>query len=247
MSKGAKRPNYGIDAPVVLRRMAVGGAIALAAGLVLPQIEAFRGAGWLQELAGLARGAGIGLLAACAVMVWGSKVGKLRMRDRLLDAIPWRGDERVLDVGCGHGLLLIGAAKRLTSGRAIGVDVWRAYDQAENRPEATRENARIEGVAERVVVRNGDARELPFADASFDVVVSSFALHNIENRAEREKAVRQVARVLVPGGRVAIMDIYHTRQYRRILRACGLADVKLSRPNLMFLVPALTVTGRRPG
>ena len=245
MSKGAKRPNYGIDAPVVLRRMAVGGAVALAAGLGLLQLEAVRETGWLRELAGLVRGAGIAFLASAAVMLWGSKVGKLRMRDRLLDAIPWRGDEGVLDVGCGHGLLLIGAAKRLTSGRAIGIDVWRAYDQADNRPEATRENARIEGVEDRVEVRDGDARKLDFPDASFDVVVSSFAIHNIEDRAERAKAVREIARVLAPGGRVAIMDIYHTRQYRRILRECGLVDVQRRRPSLMFVVPTLLVTARR--
>ena len=110
MGEAAKRPDYGIDAPVVLRRMAVGGAVALAAGLGLLQLEAVRETGWLRELAGLVRGAGIAFLASAAVMLWGSKVGKLRMRDRLLDAIPWRGDEGVLDVGCGHGLLLIGAA-----------------------------------------------------------------------------------------------------------------------------------------
>jgi hypothetical protein len=38
-------------------------------------------------------------------MLWGSKVGKLRLRDKVLNALRWRGDETVLDVGCGHGLL----------------------------------------------------------------------------------------------------------------------------------------------
>ena len=59
-------------------------------------------------------------LAAAAAMLWSSKIGKLRARDELIGAIPWRGDEQVLDVGCGRGLLLIAAAKRLTSGKAIG-------------------------------------------------------------------------------------------------------------------------------
>ncbi len=243
--KRAKRPNWGIDAPVVLRRMVVGGAISLVTGLGLLELEAFRETGWLQEFAGLARGAGIGFLGAAAVMLWGSKVGKLRMRDRLLDSIPWHGNEHVLDVGCGHGLLLIAAAKRLTTGKAIGSDIWQDYDQANNSPEVPRENARIEGVADRVQVRDGDARELPFEDGSFDVVLSSLALHNIYDRGEREKAMREIARVLAPGGWVAIMDSYRTREYRRILRECGLVDVKRSRPNLMFVVPTFMVTGRR--
>src|SRR5439155_13314827 len=100
----------------------------------------------------------------------GSKVGKLRFREKLLSEIPWRGDEQVLDVGCGHGLMLIGAAKRLKTGKAIGVDLWQKEDQAGNSREATWENIALENVAERVELKDGDARQLPFADGSFDVV-----------------------------------------------------------------------------
>jgi arsenite methyltransferase len=70
-------------------------------------------------------------------MVRSSRAGKLKQRDPLLDQLPWRGDERVLDVGCGHGLLLIGAVKRLTTGRAVGLDLWRKQNQAGNNPAAT--------------------------------------------------------------------------------------------------------------
>src|SRR5437660_1447109 len=80
--------------------------------------------------------------------------------------------EAVLDVGCGRGLLLNAAARRLTTGKAVGVDLWQNADLSNNRPEATLENARLEGVADRVQVKDGDARQLPFADAVFDVVVS---------------------------------------------------------------------------
>lgn len=75
-------------------------------------------------------------------MVWDCKVGKLRSRDRLLDGLALRGDETVLDVGCGRGLLLIGAAKRLTTGTAVGVDIWQTEDLSGNRPEATLESHR---------------------------------------------------------------------------------------------------------
>ena len=78
-------------------------------------------------------------------MFWGSKVGKLRLRDKIIASIPWRGDEQVLDVGCGHGLMLLAVAKRLQSGRAIGIDIWSQVDQADNNPESTLANARIEG------------------------------------------------------------------------------------------------------
>jgi arsenite methyltransferase len=71
-------------------------------------------------------------------------------------------------------------------------------------------------------VHTGDARKLPFDDASFDIVLSSNALHNIYNAGERQTAVREVARVLKPGGHVLILDIRHTNQYAAILREAGL-------------------------
>src|SRR5262249_8760716 len=129
-----------------------------------------------------------------AVMIYYSKVAKVRTREGFLDLVPWRGDETVLDVGCGRGLLLIGAARRLTTGKAVGVDLWQNVDLSGNRPEATLENARREGVAERVEVKDGDARQLPFADASFDVVVSGLALHNIPDAHGRAQAIREIAR-----------------------------------------------------
>ena len=143
---------------------------------------------------------GVVLLSLAGAQILFSKVGKFRERDRLLDSIPWRGDETVLDVGCGRGLLLVGVAKRLRTGRAVGVDIWQSKDQSGNHPEATYKNAQVEGVANRVEVKNGDARQLPFKDGTFDVVVSSLVLHNIRDASERKKAVQEIARVLKGGG-----------------------------------------------
>ena len=116
--------------------------------------------------------------------------------------------KQVLDVGCGHGLMLIGAAKRLTTGRATGIDIWQNVDQANNSANATLRNAELEGV--RVDVRDGDAHARSRSgDATFDVVVSSLALHNIYNAEEREQALAEIARVLKPGGHAAIFDVRH--------------------------------------
>jgi arsenite methyltransferase len=242
-----KRPNYGIDAPGAVRNLILGGV----AGLVLAVVSYLFDWG----LTRMATGIGIGWLLLAGWMVWDSKVGKLWSRDRLLDGIHLRGDETVLDVGCGRGLLLIGAAKRLTTGKAVGVDIWNTEDLSGNRPEATLENARLEGVAERVEVKDGDARRLPFADGAFDVIVTKDALHNIYHAAERDTAVREIARVLRPGGRLFIGDVRHTGQYMRVLRECGLEDLRRSAesiPSLLlgavslgFVYPA-QVTARKP-
>ncbi|CAN5240115.1 class I SAM-dependent methyltransferase [soil metagenome] len=242
------RPNYGIDAPGAVRNLIFGGAAALVLAVASYLLD------W-----GLTRPAtviGVSWLLLAGWMIWDSKIGKLWARDRVLDGLELRGDELVLDVGCGRGLLLIGAAKRLTTGKAVGVDIWNTKDLSGNRPEATRENARLDGVAIRVEVKDGDARQLPFADGAFDVVVTKDALHNIGYAAERDTAVRELARVLKPGGRVFLGDVRHTGRYMQVLRECGLQDVRRSAesvPSLLIGVVSLGfaypahVTGRKAG
>jgi len=161
-----------------------------------------------------------------AWIIWESKVGKLRHRDRLLDRIEWRGDESVLDVGCGAGLLLIGAAKRLSSGKATGIDIWQSEDLTRNSRDVTLENARREGVSDRVVIQTADVRSLPFADATFDIVISRAAIHNIYSASEREKAIREIARVLKPSGQAVIDDIRHFKQYSHVFSQNGCPDIR---------------------
>ena len=240
-----QRPNYGIDAPGVQRGFLIFGLIGvLAAGFLLaagPRI--------LPPVLAISLGMtllwpGISLLGCATVMFWGSKIGKVRLVRKMIDRLSLRGDEQVLDVGCGHGLMLITAAKHLPTGKAVGVDLWQREDQAGNSLEATLANARLEGVAERVEIKTADARQVPFGDNTFDAVVSSWALHNIYDQAGREQAIREIARVLKPGGRAAIVDIRHAREYARVLRGVGF-DVILHGPNFIFVVPSYWLLATR--
>lgn len=227
------RADYGLDAPGVVLGLALGGVALLGLGPRIP------GLGWLVW-------PGLFLLVESLLMIASSRVGKRLVRGRLLQRVALRGDETVLDVGCGTGLLLVGAARDLSEGLAVGVDVWSGRDLSGNRPQVTRANASAEGVADRVEVCTGDARELPFADGSFQVVLSSLALHNIHSGAERRRAVAEIARVVGPGGRVALLDIRHTGQYARALRDRGFV-VERSRPRLWTFPPSRQVVARRDG
>lgn len=216
--------DYGQDAPGLMR-----GFFAAAFGLALVTAGAlWLAAGWVMHVA--ATLTAIGALYAAAMgafMVRESRVGKVRDRDRLLDAFPWRGDERVLDVGCGRGLMLIGAAERIPRGQAVGVDIWRDEDQSANRPEATLANAAAAGVAARVEVLTADMTALPFPDGGFDLVLSAWAIHNLPNADARRQALAEMLRMLRPGGRLLVTDISGQDDYPLWLGPLGAGGVRI--------------------
>jgi ubiquinone/menaquinone biosynthesis C-methylase UbiE len=188
---------------------------------------------------------GLAFLAVGATMVWFSRVAKLRLRDQLLDSLQLRGDERVLDVGCGLGLLAIGAAKRLKNGKVVGIDVWSPFDLSGNTADAARANVKLEGVQDKVRIETGDARKLVYPDNHYDVVVSSLVLHNIPERDERAQAVREMVRVLKPGGKLAVFDIFRTGEYAEVLEAAGAKEVTLSKTEFLWCVPGRSLTARK--
>jgi ubiquinone/menaquinone biosynthesis C-methylase UbiE len=234
-------PDYGLDAPPVIRNLVLGALAALGVLLAATLLGGTR----ILRLT-MALTAAVCLVEA-AWMVWASRRGKLLLRDRLLDALALRGDERVLDVGCGRGLLLLGAARRVPRGRAVGIDLWQAQDLSGNAAEHTLANARAEGVAERVEVHTGDMRSMPFADGSFELAVSNLAIHNLPGAAERARALREIARVVAPGGRVLLVDFAGTAAHLATLRELGWQEVKRSRPYLQIFPPVRAVSARKPG
>lgn len=235
----AQKPDYGIDAPGVRRGMLMAGVGGLLLAGIATAARAFGGLGADTASTVLAVLTALGLLAAVygfymgGYMTYGSRIGKLRTRDRLLDAVgelrPWRGSEAVLDVGSGRGLMVIGAAQRLHAagnGRAVGIDLWRTEDQSANSPAAALDNARLEGVADRVRIDTGDARALPYADGSFDVVLSHWVVHNLDRSEDRLKALDEMWRVLRPGGVLVVADIACIAEYRAHLASKKLTQLQ---------------------
>ena len=236
------RPDYGLDAPGVVRNLFLVGA----AGLVLwagAAMHLWPAAPRGIPLAFTGFACFVSFTATGLYMIYISKVGKVRARERLIDRLALRGDETVLDVGCGRGLMLIAAGKRLKtgSGRAVGVDIWQAQDLTGNSSASTLENARREGVADRVEVKTADMRQMPFPDGTFDAVVSVAAVHNLYDRADRQKAIAEMARVLKPGGAALISDIRHHGEYAEAFRRHGFTDVRrVGSPAVQYLWAAVT-------
>lgn len=213
-----RRGDYGIDAPYVPLLLTLAG-FALFALTILNLATANYGAAL-----GCAIG-GLWFFGSAGLYLHATLRGKFTVWTDILSQARLRGDERLLDLGCGRGAVLLLAAQFLTHGEAIGVDLWRAADQSGNHEDVTRHNADLEGVARRVGLKTADMRELPFPAEDFDVIVSSLAIHNIPDAPGRERAIAEAVRVLRPGGKIFIADIRATREYAATLRQLGMADV----------------------
>jgi ubiquinone/menaquinone biosynthesis C-methylase UbiE len=221
-----QKPRYGIDAPGLLKFFFVAGAVSSIL-LIATSMSSLMGGTFKLVICSLLVVVSFYLLGMGCFMLFFSKVQKLKDRDKLLNLIQWSGREYVLDIGCGRGLMLIGAAKRLTTGKAIGIDLWQQQDQANNNAEATLANAKIEDVLERIEVKTADMRELPFPENHFDVVVSNWAVHNVEAAADRQRALNEIIRVLKPGGSVVIGDIVNQTEYANHFQQHGMINVRL--------------------
>lgn len=247
----ADRPDYGIDAPVVVRNLALAGVAGTGLWLfvtLMTRIEPTHFPLWILGIAGMARGSAVLCTFMAIWMIWESKVGKLHDRERLLQRIDWTGNEHVLDVGCGRGLILTGAARRLRSGKATGIDIWQSEDLTGNESAATLENARREGVRDLVEVQTADVRQMPFADNTFDIVVSRAVIHNIYTAAGRAGAIREIARVLKPGGQAVIEDIRHHHEYARVFAENGCTDLRRAGSLLSYAFFMIVTFGSlRPG
>lgn len=120
------------------------------------------------------------------------------LREKMIDLARLQSGETVLDVGCGTGTLAIAAKRRVgPAGNAHGIDAS---------PEMiARAGKKARRAGLRIDFRKTTIEALPFPDAHFDVVLSTLMFHHLP-RQVRENGLREICRVLKPGGRVLIVD-----------------------------------------
>ena len=243
----ATKLDYGVDAPAVMRNFFIFGTLCLLIAIFAPHIV------HLGPVDINARSfywpAGF-LIAEGLLFLLYVKFGKFRHRDLILSLHTWRGDEDVLDVGCGRGLLLAGAAKRIASlngtGHATGIDVWSNVDMGGNSAAATQHNLDLENVSPICTLISQPAQDMTFADATFDVIVSNLCIHNIYDAPTRRRALVQIVRVLKPGGIALISDYKLTAEYAKEFLNSGLI-VEKKRGSFLITFPPLTVlVARKP-
>lgn len=122
------------------------------------------------------------------------------------------GSGRVLDGGAGSGRTTVTVLRARPAAHVVALDLFKeGYGIDRNSPDRLRANARLAGGENRVEVKDGDLRALPFDADTFDAAISSFAIDHLGKQGA-EQSIREMARVLKPGGQFLLMvldsDIY---------------------------------------
>ena len=149
-SNSSTHLSYGIETPELLGALAGISLFLLAAALIADKVQLrWLVAGFLGALFCLIS---LFLILLAVWLGWSYFLGKGRSSQQVLAALRLKGKEKLLDLGCGRGLILIEAAKKITKGKCVGLDDWSQKDFYSNNAEKTMENAATEGVAKKVQV-----------------------------------------------------------------------------------------------
>lgn len=207
---------FGIDAPYVPAIFTITGVVLFSIGVLAHD------APWLWC------GLGILFLAQAALYLYATAWGEYVLWRQICRQTPCPDNAYILDVGSGRGMGIIMFLAEHPKARGVSIDLWQSRDLHGNDPELARRNADANGVRDRLYYLTEDMTDLPMPDGTFDVTMAYISIRTLAGKTQRVEAVREMFRVLRPGGEVRIVDVQHLRQYRDALIDCGAVDCQLS-------------------
>jgi SAM-dependent methyltransferase len=167
-----------------------------------------------------------------------------QIRDLVLVHLDWNGKGKALDIGCGNAPLVIKLAQKYPEAQVTGIDYWgKMWGYSKS---VCERNAKIEGVAKRVIFQNASGSALPFKDECFDVVVSNLAFHEVRDTKDKREVIREALRVVKKGGRFVFQDLFlMSRIYGRTdalvetVRSLGISKVEFVKTGDAAFIPKM--------
>lgn len=164
-----------------------------------------------------------------------------RIQNLVIDHLSWDGQGKALDIGCGNAPLAVKLAKEYPDADVVGIDTWRGLGEYSRK--RSERNAELEGVADRVSFQQASAAALPFADGSFDAVVSNLVFHEVKDARDKADVIKEALRVVKKGGGFAFQDLFLSKRLYgeaddllEKLRGWGIQNVGLvDTGNLQFI------------
>ncbi|MBM7544461.1 class I SAM-dependent methyltransferase [Periweissella beninensis] len=201
-----------IDAPIVPIAYIGVGLLATISAIVFK--NDYKNYGWMVTY-------GILMIVGGIIFLHTSIRGKVIIWNNIMAQLKIPKNSQILDLGTGHGLVLLKFATRLAKdGHATGIDLWHKQDQSNNTLEYTQMIVQEKGLADIVTLQTADMLDLPFRSHSFDFVTASMALHNIRTKKKRGTALSEAIRVLKDSGTLIIVDTgNHKKEYITYLRS----------------------------
>jgi SAM-dependent methyltransferase len=168
-----------------------------------------------------------------------------KILDLILKRIDWDGTGRAIDIGCGNGALGIRVAKKYRNAQVIGIDYWGAdWDFAK---ETCLKNAEAEGVIDRMEFQKASASSLPFTDEYFDLAVSNFVFHEVNDAKDKKDVIKEALRIVKEGGKFVFQDLFLVKSIYgdhddliKTIRSWGVENVEfINTSNESFIPKAL--------
>jgi SAM-dependent methyltransferase len=124
----------------------------------------------------------------------------------IMDHLEWDGQGRAVDIGCGNAPLSIRLARKYPNAQVTGIDYWgNNWDYAK---QVCEQNARLEGVENRVTFQQASASALPSEEGAFDLAVSNLTFHEVSDTKDKRQVLREALRVVKPGGKFVFQDLF---------------------------------------
>ena len=165
-----------------------------------------------------------------------------KIYDLIFEYIEFNGIGKIIDIGCGNGGLTIRLAKKYPNSNLFGIDYWGGmWGYSEK---SCIDNAKSESVDKQIVFKQASASSLPYNVNTFDLAISNFVFHEVNDTKNKKDLIKEALRVLKPGGCFVFQDLFLSSFYYgniddliNEIKSLGIKDVKFVDTSKSTFIP----------